>query len=102
MKILIAILYLCFSTFSYADWHAGKIDMIAIGYDGKTISVGLKGTTRTDCTCYSSWPTRYCLDRTRDSFEQEYALLLSAKAKDKSVNINIDETTCKVIAIYER
>lgn len=101
MKKIILILSLTFSTSVFANWHSGTIEMIAIGYDGKTISIGQTGSTKTDCTCYSTWPNRYCLDRTRESFKEEYSLLLSAKARNKSLAIHIDETTCKVKAIYE-
>lgn len=87
---------------AFADWHSGTIDMIAIGYDGKTISIGQTGSTKENFTCYSTWPNRFCLDRTRESFNEEYALLLSAKARNKSVSINIDETTCFIKAVYER
>ncbi|NOU49338.1 hypothetical protein HG263_02080 [Pseudoalteromonas sp. JBTF-M23] len=101
MNRILLFLGLLFSTSALADWHSGTIEMIAIGYDGKTISIAQKGATKTDCTCYSTWPNRYCLDRTRESFKDEYALLLSAKARNKSVAIHIDETTCKIKAIYE-
>ncbi len=101
MKKIILIAGLLFSSSAFADWHTGKINMIAIGYDGKTISVGQEGFTRTNCTCYTAWPGRYCLDRTRESFKEEYSLLLSAKAQNKPVSINIDEASCIVTAIYE-
>ncbi|MBL4703803.1 MAG: hypothetical protein JKY54_04740 [Flavobacteriales bacterium] len=105
MKCLLLI-FTIFSLFNTsvanADWHSGKIDMIAIGYDGKTIQIGQAGSTKTDCTCYSAWASRYCLDPSRDTYKEEYALALSAKARDKSVNINIDEVTCKIKAIYEK
>lgn len=98
-KLLILVLFL--STPAFAGWHSGTIEMIAIGYDGKTISIAQKGSTKTGCTCYPTWPNRYCLDRSRESFKDEYALILSAKARSNPLNINIDETSCKVIAIYE-
>lgn len=101
MKKVLVALGLFFSSSVLADWHSGTIEMIAIGYDGKTISIGQTGSTKTDCTCYSTWSNRYCLDRTRESFREEYSLLLSAKARNKSVSINIDESTCKIKAIYE-
>ncbi|TMP24034.1 hypothetical protein CWB99_22815 [Pseudoalteromonas rubra] len=88
--------------FAYADWHSGRIEMIAIGYDGKTISIGMEGTTKTDCKCYPTWPNRFCLDRNRTSFNEEFSLLLSAKAQGKAVALQIDETTCIVNAMYER
>lgn len=102
MKYLIVILLAFSSTFIMADWHHGKLGIIAIGYDGKTVSIGQEGFTRSDCTCYSAWPNRFCLDPNRETFEQEYAFILSAKARDKSVSINIDETTCKIRAMYEK
>jgi len=101
MKKLLMILILFLSTSAFADWHKGTIEMIAVGYDGKTISIGQKNFIKTDCTCYPSWPNRACLDRSRESFKEEYALILSAKARNKSLNINIDEASCKIIAIYE-
>lgn len=102
MKFLIALLLITASNNALADWHHGKLGIIAFGYDGKTISVGQQGTTKADCSCYPAWPTRYCLDNSRDTFEKEYAFLLSIKARDKSVSINIDEETCKIIAMYEK
>ncbi|EGU49883.1 hypothetical protein VINI7043_26265 [Vibrio nigripulchritudo ATCC 27043] len=101
MKKLLFTLLLIASSASYADWHHGKIEMIAIGYDGKTISIGQAGSTKTNCTCYPTWPNRYCLNRDRISFNEEYALLLAAKSRGQSVALNIDETTCQVIAMYE-
>ena len=101
MRILLFFSVFLMSVSCFADWHSGKIDIIGIGYDGKTIVIGQQGFTKTNCTCYSTWPNRYCLDGNRDSFKDEYALLLSAKARDKSVNINIDETTCYIKAMYE-
>ena len=102
MRSVLFVLSLFFSLSCLADWHKGIINMIAIGYDGKTISVGQVGFTHGNCTCYSTWPNRYCLDRTRDSFKDEYALLLSAKARGTSLGININETTCYIRAIYEQ
>jgi len=101
MKYVLTVLTLLLSGASIADWHHGKLTIFAIGYDGKTVSVGQAGFSKSDCTCYPAWPNRYCLDPNRDTFDQEYALLLSAKARDISVAINIDETTCRIVAIYE-
>ncbi|KAF7788066.1 hypothetical protein PRUB_a2627 [Pseudoalteromonas rubra] len=94
-------LFLLLPCFAYADWHSGKVEMIAIGYDGKTISIGLEGSTKTECTCYPTWPNRFCLNRNRVSFNEEFSLLLSAKAQGKSVSLQIDETTCMVNAMYQ-
>lgn len=101
MKHLFIVGILFFSNMALADWHSGKLEIVAFGYDGKTISVGQEGFTRTNCTCYPAWPGRYCIDSTRDTSEKEYAFLLSAKARNKSISISIDETTCKINAIYE-
>jgi len=101
MKKLLLMSILLLSTSVFADWHKGAIEIVAVGYDGKTISIGQKNFTKIDCTCYPSWPNRYCLDRSRESFKEEYALILSAKARNKSLNININEESCKIIAIYE-
>lgn len=94
-------LTLFFSNMALADWHHGKLGIVAFGYDGKTISVGQQGFNRTNCTCYPAWPGRYCLNTARDTFEKEYAFILSAKARNKSISINIDENTCKIRAMYE-
>lgn len=84
-----------------ADWHYGAVTSIAIGYDGLTVTVDINGWDRTDCTCYAAWPTYMCLDRSRISFKEEMAMVLSAKARGSIMAVNIDETTCKVIAIHE-
>jgi hypothetical protein len=42
-----------------------------------------------------------CLDQTRATFEFEKALILSTRARSMVLNVNIDETTCKVVAMYE-
>lgn len=84
-----------------ADWHGGRITQFNFGYDGSTITFVLEGWSRSNCTCYPAWPNTMCLDRTRASFREEYAWLLRARAMDQVVNANIDETTCKVIALYE-
>lgn len=102
MRYFITIVLMFFSTIASAEWHHGKLGIIAIGYDGETISIGQDGFTKSDCTCYPAWPSRYCLDPNRSTFEQEYAFLLSIKARDKSVSINIDETTCKIKSMYEQ
>ncbi|ARC94716.1 hypothetical protein B6A42_25050 [Vibrio coralliilyticus] len=101
MKIITFIIAAFISFSAAADWHYGKINLLAIAYDGKTISVGQEGFTRSDCTCYPTWPNRYCLDRDRLSFDEEYSMLLAAKAKNAVLAIHIDEATCVVKAMYE-
>jgi hypothetical protein len=84
---------------AFADWHYGTVSGLSVAYDGSTVVVIVSGWSRTNCTCYSTWPTAACLDRTRTSFHEEYALLLSARRTGQPVGINIDETTCTVLAI---
>ena len=99
--IVILSILAAFSMSVSADWHSGKIAIILIGYDGKTVAIGQEGATKTDCTCYPAWPNRYCLNRARESFKEEYALLLSVKARGISVALNINEETCEIKAMYE-
>ena len=104
-KKIIALLFLSVAAFSlptFAGWHVGEVSMVAIGYDGKTISVGQKGRTLSGCTCYPTWPNRMCLDETRASHEKEFAMLISAQARGEKVGININESTCEITSIYEQ
>ncbi len=80
-----------------ADWHAGKVTQLAIGYDGSTITF----LNRSNCTCYSPWPGLMCLDRTRATHKEEFAMLLRARATATDINVHIDEGTCRVVALYE-
>ncbi|WP_444888486.1 hypothetical protein [Microbulbifer sp. JMSA008] len=102
MKYLLVLALSLVSSVSAADWHQGELEYVGVGYDGETITFSQVGVSRNNCTCYPAWPTRNCLDRSRDTFEQEYAFLLSAKARGISVSVNVDETTCKVIGMYEK
>jgi hypothetical protein len=86
---------------AYADWHSGRITQISFGYDGSTITFAISGWSRNNCTCYSTWPNTMCLNRSRVSFKDEYAWLLKARAMDQYINVNIDESTCSVVAMYE-
>jgi len=97
--MLVAMLLVCAQ--AHAEWHWGQVNALFHGYDGQTIVFSLAGWTRTNCTCYSPWPTYMCLDRTRTSFSQDYALLLAARKTGQKVQVNIDETSCKIIAIGE-
>ena len=81
-----------------ADWHTGNVDDVAHDYNS-VAAFRLVGYARTNCTCASAWNNYLCLDRARPSMREELALLLMARAQDKTVQVNIDETTCKVIAI---
>ena len=42
-----------------------------------------------------------CLDETRETFDIEKALVLSAKARGQALSFHIDEVTCRIQAIYE-
>jgi hypothetical protein len=84
-----------------ADWHGGKIYQISIGYDGSTVTFQLEGSTRTNCTCYPTWPNMACLNRTRASFKEELAMLYAVRARGNELYVNIDEVTCTVVAMYE-
>lgn len=82
-----------------ADWHYGKVINIYFAYDGSNVTLLIEGLAKTGCTCYSSWPERQCLDRTHVSFKEQLAAIYLAKASGATLAINIDETTCKVIAL---
>lgn len=84
-----------------ADWHVGVIERLGIGYDGSTIVFRLSGWNRSNCTCYVTWPDQMCLDRSRASFKEEYAWILRARATGQEIQAHIDETTCKVVALFE-
>lgn len=99
--IAAAILATLASASAQADWHSGQIESLYVAYDGSTVTMDIVGWDRTNCTCYPTWATNMCLDRSRMSFKEELALAYSAKARGKAIAVNIDETTCKVIAIGE-
>lgn len=97
----LVLLGLCAVPIARADWHAGTVEQLAFGYDGVTVAFVIGGYVRTNCTCYSAWPQMACLDRTRPSFQEEFAWLLSARVRGATININVDEATCRVVAMYE-
>jgi hypothetical protein len=101
LQTLLATSLLSLTGAANADWHYGKVNSLLIGYDGKTIQIRQDGFTRSDCTCYTPWPNGYCMDPTRDTHKDELAIILSAKARNASLAFNIDETTCKIRAMYE-
>lgn len=100
-SIFVCLALIASSPVTWADWHAGTIKQLNVGYDGATISFILDGWTRTDCTCYSTWPGMMCLDKAREAHDFEKSLLLTARARGSVIHANIDESTCKVTAIYE-
>jgi len=42
-----------------------------------------------------------CMDSSRQTHAFEKAMLLAVRARDAVVAINIEETTCRIIALYE-
>lgn len=100
-SVVLALLLLAVSQTGWADWHEGTVDQLGIGYDGSTIVFRLSGWTRSNCTCYSTWPNQMCLDRARTSFKEEYAWILRARTTSQRVQVHIDETSCKVVALFE-
>lgn len=84
---------------AYADWHQGTVTHITYGYDGQTVTFGLSGLSKSNCTCYPAWPDYLCLDFNRGTNKQELATLLSAETTGATIAIYIDETTCKLLAL---
>ena len=101
IRIISSILALGLASAAQADWHTGKIIQFGHGYDGSTVTFLLSGWTRSNCTCYATWSNQMCLDRSRVSFKEEYAWLLRSRTTGQTVNVNIDEVSCKLIALYE-
>lgn len=99
--LALAAFMLVLSPAAFADWHEGVVEQLGIGYDGSTTVLKLTGWNRTNCTCYSTWPSTMCLDRTRTSFKEEYASVLRARVSGQQIRAYIDETTCRVMALYE-
>lgn len=99
--IAVAFVTILTSTAVQADWHSGQIESLYVAYDGSTVTMDIVGWNGTNCTCYPTWATNMCLDRSRVSFKEELAMVYSAKARGKAIAVNIDETSCKVIAIGE-
>jgi hypothetical protein len=83
---------------SRADWHSGTVRDIYYSYDGSLATFTLVGFSKAGCTCYSPWSDRMCLNRTRTTYKEEMATLLTAKATGQTIQANIDEATCSVIA----
>lgn len=99
-QCVVSFLILILASVAHADWRSGKVRVIASTYAGNTMVFMLTGVTPS-CTCPSYWTNYICLDETRATYSQEYAMLLSAKARDMTIHVNINETTCMVTAMYE-
>lgn len=95
----LGILFLVLASPAHADWHFSKVKDVYFGYDGQATTFTLIGVTRTNCTCYSTWPDRFCLNRARTSYRDEVAGLLLAKSTGQTISVNVDENTCMVVAL---
>lgn len=84
----------------FAGWHSGKLDNIGFAYEGSQVTFRLIGVSLS-CACPTYWQQYICLNPNRQTYKEEYALLLSAKARDAELHVNVDESTCQIIAIYE-
>jgi hypothetical protein len=101
MRRLFCVGIVLVSTSANADWHSGVVRTLGFGYDGQTLVFEIAGLTRTNCTCYPTWPNSLCVSRTRADFKEIYAFLLEARAVKEPIEVNIDETTCSALALYE-
>jgi hypothetical protein len=101
MKRLVLVLSLLVSMNARADWHTGTLLSLGFGYDGQSLVLALNGLNKTTCTCYSPWPGNLCVARSRQDFKEIYAFLLKARVMKTPIEVNIDETTCYVQALYE-
>ena len=100
VRYVACILLLAFCSASKAGWHSGKVSRIAFPYEGNRPVFLLAGFTPT-CSCPGYWTGYMCLNEARATHAQEYAFLLSAKARDVVIYVNINETTCLVTSMYE-
>lgn len=89
------------SPFASADWHYGTVTQLGFEYNGSTITFRLHGWDRNNCTCAPSWPNQMCLNRDRSTFKEEYAWLLSARVGQRVIGANIDEASCRIVALFE-
>lgn len=101
MRVFVVLFLVCFASIANADWHTGKVSYIGVGYDGETITLKIEGWSRSNCTCYSSWPSHMCLDNSRATKKFEEAFILSARARQAPIKVNLDETTCKISSVAE-
>jgi hypothetical protein len=101
MKLIMVGVFLLVASRAGVDWHTGRVSVFSFGYDGVTVVLEIAGLSKTACTCYPTWPTSLCLNRSRQSFREEYALSLKARATDAPIHVYIDESTCGVFAMYE-
>ena len=100
-RVLSILLFAACCTTANADWHSGMVRTLGFGYDGQTLVFEISGLSRTNCTCYSPWPNSLCVSRARTDFKEIYAFLLKARAVKEPIEVNIDEVTCSVTAMYE-
>jgi len=98
-RTLALVLMLICGSAAHADWHYGKILNMYFAYDGATFTITIEGYTRTNCTCYAPWPGHICLDRQHVSYKEQVAAVMLAKSQDRTVAVNVDEGTCRAIAL---
>ena len=101
MRVFFIALLAIYSNTVMAGWYTGNVNYIGVGYDGATITIRVEGWSRSDCTCYSTWPSHMCLDNSRATSDFEKSLILSAKARQTPIKVHIEESTCKISAISE-
>jgi hypothetical protein len=100
-RCVLALLLAAWSVGARAGWHAGTVRSLGFSYDSQTVVFTISGLTKSTCTCYATWPTDMCVHRSRQDFKEIYAFLLKARATGQTVQVNINETTCDVLALYE-
>src|SRR5262245_39815978 len=100
-RSLLAIILCGLAATAGADWHQGKVTSLGFAYDGTTVVFTIDTVSRSNCVCYPPWPNNMCLNRSRPSFKEEFAWLLKVRTVGQSINVNVDENTCMVLAMYE-
>lgn len=89
-----------------SGWWEGKVESLAFSYSGSSITFKMKDITDgrsfvySECSCDSSWQ-HMCIDGTRETAEQEFALLMLAKSTDKNVRV-VFNSKCFVNALMLR
>ena len=87
------------ATTASAGWVNGKVKIIAFGYNGNETAIMLEGVSLS-CNCPTYWGGYICLNRARETYKEEYALVLNAKSRDVKLYVNVDENTCMPTAMY--
>jgi hypothetical protein len=85
-----------------AGWYTGVVEGMATATNGTTVTFNVAGFARTNCTCWPSWGSYFCLDSQRETHKYEVAMVLCAIASGKRVAANIDEASCMVRALESK